>query len=393
MKARPCVLADVVDRGDVRMRRETRGSTRLTLEASARTIVLAQMLSKDFDRHGTVQELVVRFPDSGHSAVGYVADDLVPIGQADSSRGHRWHANHGTQRTVALYFPLRWPASVTPAVSALRSGRAARTPWSPPSAASTPTCRRSAFLRAALRGASTSARAASRRARSPRRRGRASRHCRGGSQSSPLPRGRRGRPRRARVSPPGGQRPQRLPGRRRRYRRQHGAHAARRARRARPPLRVRGPAGRDRPRADRQVGRPRGAAGRARQLRRHPLAADPRRRRGADLAPRRARRPGADRRGDGARLRPRLRLGAPARGGHDPHRGARDGAPDRHRARAHAADAADARVGARGAGRAAGRAARAGGRRRRGVGQARPRPAAGAAPGGRGRRRAATGSW
>ena len=36
---------------------------------------------------------------------------------------------------------------------------------------------------------------------------------------------------------------------------------------------------------------------------------DPRRRRGADLAARRARRPDADRRGDGPRRRPRLRLG------------------------------------------------------------------------------------
>ena len=41
--------------------------------------------------------------------------------------------------------------------------------------------------------------------------------------------------------------------------------------------------------------------------------ADPRRRRGADLPARRARRPGADRRRHGARRRPRLRLGARAR--------------------------------------------------------------------------------
>ena len=43
---------------------------------------------------------------------------------------------------------------------------------------------------------------------------------------------RRGRPGRARGPPRGGQRPQRVPGRRRRHRRQHGAHAARRARRS-----------------------------------------------------------------------------------------------------------------------------------------------------------------
>ena len=43
-----------------------------------------------------------------------------------------------------------------------------------------------------------------------------------------------GRARAPRVAPPGDQRPQRLPGRRRRHGRQHGAHAARRPRRARP---------------------------------------------------------------------------------------------------------------------------------------------------------------
>ncbi len=53
---------------------------------------------------------------------------------------------------------------------------------------------------------------------------------------------------------------------------------------------------RDRPRGDRAVGGARRAAGRARELRRDPLAADPRRRRGAGLAPRRADRRDADRR-------------------------------------------------------------------------------------------------
>src|SRR3954451_22048322 len=101
-----------------------------------------------------------------------MADDLVPIGQADAGRRDRWHLKNGTQLTLALYFPSRWPASVIPAESVLRSGRAARTPWSPTSAASTRTCRRFAFPRAGLRGASTCARAASRRARSPRPSGR-----------------------------------------------------------------------------------------------------------------------------------------------------------------------------------------------------------------------------
>ena len=93
---------------------------------------------------------------------------------------------------------------------------------------------------------------------------------------------------------------------------------------------------RDRPRRDRRLRRARRAARRPRQLRRHPLPADPRRRRGARLPARRARRPGAGRRRDGARGRPRLRLRARAGRGHDPHRRARDGAPRGLRARAHA---------------------------------------------------------
>ena len=101
---------------------------------------------------------------------------------------------------------------------------------------------------------------------------------------------------------------------------------------------------RDRPRRDRRLRRPRRAARRARQLRRDPLPADPRRRRGAGLAARRAGRPGADRRRDGARRRPRLRLGARAGRGHDPHRRARDGAPRRVRARAHGRAAAASRT-------------------------------------------------
>src|SRR4051795_12119851 len=69
----------------------------------------------------------------------------------------------------------QWLASVTPAESARPSARAARTPWSPPSGASTRTCRRCGSSRTARPSASTSAPAASRPARSPRpRRGRAS---------------------------------------------------------------------------------------------------------------------------------------------------------------------------------------------------------------------------
>ena len=55
-----------------------------------------------------------------------------------------------------------------------------------------------------------------------------------GSEPRPLPCRRRRRARAPRVAPPGDQRSQRLPRRRRRHGRQHGAHAQRRARRGRP---------------------------------------------------------------------------------------------------------------------------------------------------------------
>ena len=188
--------------------------------------------------------------------------------------------------------------------------------------------------RQGARAACTSARAASRPARSPR----------------PLATGRARRARRpmpvARVADPslvrfrvalegalahlesrraGDQRPQRLPGRRRRHRRQHGADPAGVPGGGRPAGCRRPAARRDRPRRDRRVGRARGAAGRARQQRRHPLPAHPRRRRGADLAPRRAHRPGAPRRRDGPRRPARLRLGPRAGRGHDADRHARHG--------------------------------------------------------------------
>ena len=188
--------------------------------------------------------------------------------------------------------------------------------------------------------ACTSARAASRPARSPRRaeRARVLTGCSVRSSTLSLPRGRRSRP-------------ARLDARRDEVNDLNvfpvadgdtgdnmvltlravlaGARPAR--------LGLRGPHDRrHRPRRDRRLGRARGAARGPRQLRRDPLAADPRRGRGARQPPRRARRPGADQRRAGARRRPGLRLGARARRGHDPHRRARDVGARRLRARAHA---------------------------------------------------------
>ena len=147
----------------------------------------------------------------------------------------------------------------------------------------------------------------------------------------PLPRRRPGRARAPRVAPRGDQRPQRLPGRRRRHGRQHGAHAARLRSTSSTAWPATGDRSIDEIGRDEivDIGRPRGAARRARQQRRHPLPADPRRRRGARLAARRARRPGAARRGDGPRRPARLRLGPRAGRGHDADRHARHGGPGR----------------------------------------------------------------
>jgi hypothetical protein len=131
---------------------------------------------------------------------------------------------------------------------------------------------------------------------------------------------------------------------------------------------------RDRPRGDRQLGRARGAAGRARQLRRDPLAADPRRRRGARLS-----RPGE-------LIDPTLIGAALARAADQAYSSVREPAEGtiltvaREMAHKVATDLAhmrgDPRSGPatppRAAGRAIARRDRARGRRRAGLGQARP---------------------
>ena len=83
------VLADIVDRHHVRMRREARGRSRLALEAQPRAVVLGQVGGEHLDRDGAVQDLVVRLPDAGHPAVRDVADDAVALGQGNASRAGR----------------------------------------------------------------------------------------------------------------------------------------------------------------------------------------------------------------------------------------------------------------------------------------------------------------
>ena len=86
------VLADVVDRHDVRVRREPRGGAGFALEALAGALVLGEVRGKHLDRDGAAEQLVMGLPDGRHPAVGEMADDAVALGQGDSGRAHRWHA-------------------------------------------------------------------------------------------------------------------------------------------------------------------------------------------------------------------------------------------------------------------------------------------------------------
>ena len=106
MKTRLVVLADVVDRDDVRVRGEPRGGARLALEAAARALVLAEVGGEHLDRDIAVEQLVVRLPHARHPAAGEMAHDAVAIGQGDAGRGHRGHRI------------TRYPAAPAPILSA-----------------------------------------------------------------------------------------------------------------------------------------------------------------------------------------------------------------------------------------------------------------------------------
>src|SRR4051812_22561148 len=180
------------------------------------------------------------------------------------------------------------------------------------------------------------------------------------SQHRALPQGGRYCVRGARQPPSRGERPQRLPRRRRRHRGQHGNDDAGRARGARPHQRPD-----DRRHRPRRAGRrrgPRGAARRARQQWRDPLADRARRRRGARVAAGRADRPDPRLRSLRARGRRRLRVRPRARRGDHALRRPRDGPPRCAGPRPHGAAAARRGRGPRGSGPAARRGARTGAR-------------------------------
>ena len=102
------MLADVVDRHDVRVGGQRGGGARLALEAPARAVVLGEVRGQDLDRDGAVEELVVGRPDARHPAGGDAAVDAVAVGQGDRAvptvaPGHGTQARY--RRLRPLYFP------------------------------------------------------------------------------------------------------------------------------------------------------------------------------------------------------------------------------------------------------------------------------------------------
>jgi hypothetical protein len=85
------VLADVVDRHDVLVRRQTGGSPRLALEAAPCALVLGQVPGEHLDGHGTAEHFVLGFPDAGHTATGDMTHDAIAGGQGDTGRADRRH--------------------------------------------------------------------------------------------------------------------------------------------------------------------------------------------------------------------------------------------------------------------------------------------------------------
>ena len=89
MKAWPVVLADVVDRDDVRVVGDARGGSRLALEAARGRGVRGEARREHLDRDEAAEQLVLGSPDRRHPAVGDVADDAVAIRAARYVPGSR----------------------------------------------------------------------------------------------------------------------------------------------------------------------------------------------------------------------------------------------------------------------------------------------------------------
>ncbi len=75
-KRRARVLADVVERADVRMR-ELRDDSRLAVEALAKLRVIGDRTWQDLDRHRAIEARVAGFVDLAHAARAKRAEDFI----------------------------------------------------------------------------------------------------------------------------------------------------------------------------------------------------------------------------------------------------------------------------------------------------------------------------
>ena len=223
------VLADVVDRDDVRVVGEPCGGARLALEAAAGALVLGEMGGEELDRHGAASSSSCGLPDARPSRRWRCGArrGSARAGRCELVLTGGTHAPY--PRASAAMLPRRMARFVTPA------GRArVRAVEAPLDGGDEAPVRPEPAEGADHRGRRSPARVRLH-ALPQGRQGHqglpstARRLRRGRSEPDPLPRRGRGRAGATRGAPSGGQRPQRVPRRRRRHGRQHGADPARRA--------------------------------------------------------------------------------------------------------------------------------------------------------------------
>ena len=244
MNGRRAVLADVVDRDDVRVgRRAARRPAPRAGSARGRASS-RQRAGEHLHGHEAVEHVVVGRPDGAPSRRwprGARRGSAGKAGGVGLEQARRCHPHCGwaypperraNSRAVLLYSPAHGQG-----LSQLRQGSRLRQQPQPLDGRHQAALRpEPAEVRIVVGGAPRRVYVCTRclkagkvtkaamSSRPELARSRPARRVR--SQPRPLSRRRRRRARAARVAPPGGQRPERLPGRRRRHGRQHGADAA-----------------------------------------------------------------------------------------------------------------------------------------------------------------------
>jgi len=105
------VLADVVDRHDVRVRGDLRRRPRLALEARTGGRVGGVVGAEHLHRDDPAEQEVLDLPDGGHPAVGDVAGDAVALRQLDlRGQGHQWIRRYPRQVAANPRRPVLYTA-------------------------------------------------------------------------------------------------------------------------------------------------------------------------------------------------------------------------------------------------------------------------------------------